>query len=71
LYFGFDPLPAYHRPVSIATKPLRCEGSVIHKGTMTAVAEARMLDGDDPLYAHAISTCLIFHETKDKIATRL
>jgi len=38
---------------------LRAEGSVIHRGTSTATAEARLIDEDGKLYAHATSTCLI------------
>lgn len=39
--------------------PLRAEGRVLHRGRTTAVAEARLVDGDDRLIAHATSTCLI------------
>jgi len=38
---------------------LRAEGSVIHRGTSTATATARLIDENGPLYAHATSTCLI------------
>ena len=38
---------------------LRAEGSVVHRGTTTATAEARLLDEAGTLYAHATSTCLI------------
>jgi uncharacterized protein (TIGR00369 family) len=48
------------RPVTVATGPLQCEGTVIHLGSRTALAEARLSDGQGKLYAHATSNCLIF-----------
>jgi uncharacterized protein (TIGR00369 family) len=38
---------------------LRAEGTVVHRGSTTATAEARLLDEAGRLYAHATSTCLI------------
>ena len=38
---------------------LRAEGSVVHRGTTTATAEARLIDEAGKLYAHATSTCLV------------
>jgi uncharacterized protein (TIGR00369 family) len=51
------------RPVTLASGMLRCEGSVLSRGRRTALAEARLLDGEDRLVAHATSTCLIFETT--------
>jgi uncharacterized protein (TIGR00369 family) len=47
------------RPIRPGDPLLRAEGSVIHRGTSTATAEARLVDEDGKLYAHAPSTCLI------------
>jgi uncharacterized protein (TIGR00369 family) len=55
----------YVRPIKSETGPMRCEGTLIHKGSRTAVAEARMLDANGLLYAYAVSTCLIFETTKE------
>jgi uncharacterized protein (TIGR00369 family) len=55
----------YLRPIRSETGPMRCEGALIHKGSRTAVAEAKMLDGAGLLYAYAVSTCLIFDATKE------
>jgi uncharacterized protein (TIGR00369 family) len=55
----------YVRPIRTETGPMRCEGALIHKGSRTAVAEAKMLDANGLLYAYAVSTCLIFKATKE------
>jgi len=55
----------YLRPIKSQTGPMRCEGALIHKGSRTAVAEAKMLDANGLLYAYAVSTCLIFDATKE------
>jgi uncharacterized protein (TIGR00369 family) len=39
--------------------PLRAEGRVVHRGGTVATSEARLVDADGRLYAHATSTCLI------------
>ena len=48
------------RPVTASAGPLRCEGTVIHLGSRTALAQASLTDGDGRRYAHATSSCLIF-----------
>jgi uncharacterized protein (TIGR00369 family) len=47
------------RPMTRDTGPVRAEGSVLHAGTRTALAEARLVDAAGKLLAHATSTCLI------------
>ena len=48
------------RPLTIETGQVRCEGSAIHVGTRTAVAEARVTDAAGKLYVHATTTCMLF-----------
>lgn len=48
------------RPVRPDTGVLRAIGTLVHRGRRTAVTEARMVDAEGRLYAHATSTCLIF-----------
>ncbi len=48
----------YTRPITAATGPLRCEGRLIHLGSRTATAEARVVDRDGKLYAHGTTTCM-------------
>lgn len=47
------------RPVKPDTGKLRAEGRVVHRGSRTAVTEARMEDAGGRLFAFATSTCLI------------
>jgi uncharacterized protein (TIGR00369 family) len=47
------------RRVTNETGRIRCEGSVIHLGRTVATAEARIVDGESRLVAHATTTCLV------------
>ncbi len=47
------------RPVKSRTGPVTAGAKVIHAGKQIATVEGRLLDGNDKLYAHATSTCLI------------
>lgn len=49
----------YIRPITIDTGRVRCIGEVIHVGRRMATAEAKILDKNDKLYAHATTTCLV------------
>ncbi len=51
---------SYLRAITRDTGRLRCEGSVLHVGGRTALAEAKLVDAAGKLYAHATSTCMIF-----------
>jgi uncharacterized protein (TIGR00369 family) len=48
------------RAASHQTGPLRAIASVLHSGRQLATAEARIVDPDGKLYAHATTTCLVF-----------
>jgi uncharacterized protein (TIGR00369 family) len=48
------------RAITVSNGPLQCEGTVIHLGSRTALAQARLTDAQGKLYAHATSSCLIF-----------
>ncbi|WP_028241341.1 PaaI family thioesterase [Stutzerimonas azotifigens] len=50
---------SYLRALTAAVGPVRAEGRVIHVGRSTAVAEGRLYDVDDRLYAVGSTTCLI------------
>lgn len=47
------------RPVTARTGRLECEGTVVHAGSRTATAEARVRDGAGKVYGHATATCLV------------
>ena len=42
------------------TGPLRAIGQVVHMGRQVATSEAKIVDPEGKLYAHATSTCFIF-----------
>ncbi len=58
-YTSADLHTRFLAPVRVETGELHCEGSVLHRGTRTATAMARLEDGGGRLLAHATSTCLL------------
>jgi uncharacterized protein (TIGR00369 family) len=58
-YTSLDLTVKFLRALGSNTGPVTCEGSVIHMGSRTALAEARLLDGAGRLCAYASSSCLI------------
>ena len=59
-YTSVDLITKFLRQVTTDTGPLRCEGVVLSVGRRTALAEARLTDGQGKLLAHATSTCMLF-----------
>jgi uncharacterized protein (TIGR00369 family) len=59
-YTSVDLATKYLRPVTIDTGRVTAEGTMISRGSRTALAEARLTDVDGRLLAHATSTCLLF-----------
>jgi len=53
------------RQVTAETGILRCEASPIHIGKRLAVAEGRVKDREDNLYAYGVTTCMIVGKTKE------
>ncbi len=47
------------RPITSETGVIRCEGTVIHKGSRIATAEGKVTDASGRLLAHGTTTCLI------------
>jgi uncharacterized protein (TIGR00369 family) len=48
------------RPITLDTGPVRCEGTVVHRGGRVATAEGRVTaQGSGKLLAHGTSTCLL------------
>jgi uncharacterized protein (TIGR00369 family) len=48
------------RAMTTDTGEVACEGRIVTRGRQTAVAEARIVDGQGRVCAHATSTCLVF-----------
>jgi uncharacterized protein (TIGR00369 family) len=59
-YTSLDLSVKFLRGMTKDTGPVRCIGTVTHIGRRTALAEARIVDANDKLYATATSSCLIF-----------
>ena len=50
----------YVKALSEKVPLVRAEGKVIHLGGRVATADGRMVGADGTLYAHAVTTCLVF-----------
>lgn len=59
-YTSLDLTTKFLRPVTVASGPLRCVGTVLQRGRRTALAQAQLFDSRGALAAHATSSCLIF-----------
>jgi uncharacterized protein (TIGR00369 family) len=59
-YTSQDLTVKFLRPVTAGTGPLACEGTVLHLGSRTALAQASLTDAEGRRYAYATSSCLIF-----------
>jgi uncharacterized protein (TIGR00369 family) len=58
-YTSQDLTVKFLRAVTVDSGPLRCEGTVLHLGSRTALAQASLTDTAGRRYAHATSSCLI------------
>ena len=63
-YTSLDLSVKFLRPVTIETGEIAAEGTVVHLGRRTALAEARILDAAGKVYATANSSCLIMRPTQ-------
>jgi uncharacterized protein (TIGR00369 family) len=59
-YTSLDLTVKYLRPVSASTGRVIVTGTLLSKGSRTALAEARLTDSRDRLLAYASSSCMIF-----------
>src|SRR5687767_7093725 len=58
-YVTIELKTSFVRPVTLATGPLRAEGTVVHAGSRVATAEAKLFDAVGTLFAHGTSTLLV------------
>ncbi len=58
-YTSLDLSLKFLRPVTVGTGPVTAEGSVVHLGRRTALAEARITDAAGKVYVTATSSCLL------------
>jgi uncharacterized protein (TIGR00369 family) len=59
-YTSMDLTTKYLRSVTADTGKVIATGTLLSRGSRTALAEAKLTDARDRLLAHATSTCLIF-----------
>ncbi|WP_068825832.1 PaaI family thioesterase [Pseudomonas sp. BMS12] len=59
-YTTLDLRISYVRALTASTGPIRAEGKILHLGRSTALAEGRIYDVDDRLYAVGSTTCMVF-----------
>jgi uncharacterized protein (TIGR00369 family) len=59
-YASLDLMVKYLRPVTAATGRILATGTVLSRGSRTALAEAKLTDQRGRLMAHATSSCMIF-----------
>ena len=59
-YTSLDLSVKFLRPVTAATGRLHCEGTVLHLGARSALAQASLTGSDGKLHAQATSSCMIF-----------
>lgn len=59
-YTTIDLRISYVRALTASTGPIRAEGKIVHLGRTTALAEGRIYDVDDRLYAVGSTTCMVF-----------
>ena len=52
----------FTRPITADTGPVRCTGTVVHRGRTVVTTEARLEDAEGRLLAHATSTILVLDE---------
>ena len=54
------------KSITIRTGLLKAVGKVIYSGSKTALTEAQLIDSTGTIYAHGLSTCLIFNNIHNK-----
>jgi uncharacterized protein (TIGR00369 family) len=58
-YTSLDLSVKFLRPVTVETGPVTAQGTVVHLGRRTALAEAKLTDAAGKVYATANSSCLL------------
>jgi len=58
-YASLEVKTNFVRPITADTGVIRCEGTVLHKGSRIATAEGKITDSAGRLLAHGTTTCLI------------
>ncbi|NNN29869.1 PaaI family thioesterase [Streptomyces sp. S3(2020)] len=59
-YTSLDLTVKFLKRITSDTGRVRAVGTVVSRGRQTALAEARLIDAQDRLLAHATSSCMLF-----------
>jgi len=59
LYTTLELKVNYLRPITLQTGPVRAIATIVHIGRTTALADGRVVDANEAIYAYASSTCLL------------
>jgi uncharacterized protein (TIGR00369 family) len=69
-YTSLDLSVKFLRPVTVGTGPITAEGTVVHLGRRTALAEARITDEAGKVYVTATSSCLLIRPEEPSAQAR-
>lgn len=64
-YATVDLKVTYLRPMSKDSGPIIAEGKVLHSGKRVVASEARLVDRNGKLCAHATGTCMLLPMSED------
>ncbi|WP_328875978.1 PaaI family thioesterase [Streptomyces sp. NBC_00287] len=59
-YTSLDLNVKFLKRITVDTGRVRAIGTVVNRGRRTALAEAKLVDAEDRLLAHATSSCMLF-----------
>ena len=59
-YTTLDLNVSFVRPIAHDTGTLTCTGEIVHVGGRVATAQGRLTDAQGKLYAHGVTTCMVF-----------
>jgi len=62
-YTTLDLHVTFVRPIAHDTGKLTCTGELVHLGGRVATAQGRLTDEAGKLYAHGVTTCMVFRPT--------
>ena len=62
-YMTLEAKVNFVRPITLETGPIRCEGTVVHRGGKIVTAEGRLVaERTGKLLAHGTTTCLVLKQ---------
>ena len=64
-YTSLDLTVKFLKRITVDTGRVRAIGTVVSRGRRTALAEARLIDTEERLLAHATSSCMLFPVSAD------